>query len=114
MAKPGDPSGQTSRAATQDSKFRIVTSTFERQTQTVEAFADGAGIERVVTTALAASLSNGAPLMIGASRGSTNTLDGEIAEVIVVATALTSDDRRRVETYLSNKYGIATLDNPTP
>jgi hypothetical protein len=44
---------------------------------------------------------------IGFSGVAANTLNGDIAEIIVFPTALTATNRQSIERYLSNKYAIA-------
>lgn len=48
-------------------------------------------------------------LVIGAAGGGTNSLLGDIAEVIIFNRALTTTERRQVEAYLGAKYGITVV-----
>ena len=43
---------------------------------------------------------------IGIRSDATNTLDGDIAEILVMPRAVTTAERQQVERYLSNKYAI--------
>ncbi|MCC2547766.1 T9SS type A sorting domain-containing protein [Hymenobacter sp. BT175] len=44
----------------------------------------------------------------------TSPWTGDYAELIVYNRALNSSEQTQVETYLSNKYGVATVANPSP
>jgi hypothetical protein len=48
-------------------------------------------------------------LVIGAAGGGTNSLLGDLAEVIIFNRALTTTERRQVEAYLGTKYGITVV-----
>jgi parallel beta-helix repeat protein len=53
------------------------------------------------------------PIVIGGQSGSDERhFRGAIAEILVYDTALSDDDRRRVETYLGDKYGLDVLPLP--
>jgi hypothetical protein len=44
---------------------------------------------------------------VGISRVGTDFLNGDIAEILIFPTALSTEDRQKVEQYLSTKYAIA-------
>ena len=58
------------------------------------------------TSTLSKELNIGAGIHVGAHPQISNWLDGDIAEVIVYSSALSTSDRESVESYLSNKWGI--------
>ena len=58
------------------------------------------------TTTRSRALNIGPGIHLGAHPVISNWLDGDIAEVIVYSSALSTSDRESVESYLSNKWGI--------
>lgn len=59
------------------------------------------------TSTLSRELNIGAGIYIGAHANNTNWHNGDIAEIIVYNSALSTSDRQSVESYLSTKWGIS-------
>jgi hypothetical protein len=97
-----------------DGVFRILTTIFHRATSTVDVFANGAAVESAVAPNLGKSLSTTDPLLVGSDRLRFAIFKGKLAELRVYHEALSAPLRASIETVLSARYKIPTLQNPTP
>lgn len=66
-----------------------------------------AALDGVATIGNSGTNSLGSTLYFGTNFDSTQWHDGDIAEILVFPTALSTENRRRIEGYLSSKYNIA-------
>lgn len=64
------------------------------------------GISLGVSSTINQTINTGSKFYVGASASVGNWLDGDIAEIIVYSSALSTAQRQQVESYLSNKWGI--------
>jgi hypothetical protein len=75
---------------------------------TLSAFKNGIGTNRVqgFQTSGNTSATNSQTVTVGGTSNPTEKLRGEIAEVIIYNTGITTNQRQAVETYLNNKWAI--------
>jgi hypothetical protein len=90
---------------------RILQYVIDRQSGAQSIFDNGTLKKSNTITVESANLNTSSRLLIGAYNNATDTgivipLNGDIAEIIVYPTALTSDQRQRVEKYLNEKYNV--------
>lgn len=102
--------GTTSNTTLSTTSFSIITATFTNATSYafyLNGTADGGGSH-------AETLAPGAGTTIGFNRDTGDTggeyLGGDLAELIIYSSVLSTENRSRVHSYLSDKYGITVSD----
>ena len=71
---------------------------------TAQVFANGTSVGSATLTTNTVIATN---FLIGGFNSTSSQLNGDIAEILVFPTALSTENRRRIEGYLSSKYNIA-------
>ena len=113
--KPTSTGAGVSEAATPVDTHRVFDAVVDRAAGSIDTWIDGASVGSNTFTADSGTNQNNAQAVwIGRLRDSADTgfysgynLTGEIAEIIVYQSALSTTDRQSVEAYLKTKWGTA-------
>ncbi|HJN16925.1 MAG TPA: sialidase family protein, partial [Armatimonadota bacterium] len=95
-------------------RWHVQTSLFDSVSGAIRIFSDGSEIK--VTEGVAAQVPNDDPVYLGQRLnpgGTEGHLRGEIAELMICSAALTDEERRQTEEYLSVKYDLTPPVKPT-